>query len=181
MGGVHDSLKRIRDVSKIQNEQIIIVKCSFRTRNYCSEILSFDLVHKRSWPVTLRVTVHDKRDNSKKSKKRHGPPSLSSTSEDKSSEENHRTKKLKRRTNNDENISPKITNIQPLLENNLNLRASSIIPDFDPKSMDMNEWIEIIQYYANSYNWPDSHHNQLSNVKQIKRNGKDMVRYLHRK
>ncbi|KAL1516287.1 hypothetical protein ABEB36_000206 [Hypothenemus hampei] len=31
--------------------------------NYCSEVLSFDLVHKRSRPVTLRVTVHNKRDN----------------------------------------------------------------------------------------------------------------------
>lgn len=38
----------------------------------------------------------------------------------------------------------------------MNLKISTIIPELDPNTMDVIEWIAIRQYNASNYKWPES-------------------------
>lgn len=92
----------------------------------------------------------------KKSRRQRSPTSSESSYTSGDSVHDRKQPKQVKRSRKSVSYTPPrmLVNTQPLLETNL--KTSSIIPDFDPKTIDVNEWVEIIQYNANIYQWSDN-------------------------
>ncbi|XP_023310293.1 PTB domain-containing adapter protein ced-6-like [Anoplophora glabripennis] len=93
----------------------------------------------------------------KKSKRQRSPSSSSSTSSDDDYRGQRNYKQQKKKSKSRSNVSHTPPIIQPhSAQSSQFIAVSNIIPDFDPKFRDINDWIEIIQFNAISYHWSDT-------------------------
>lgn len=58
--------------------------------------------------------------------------------------------------NENDRVSTPSTSSHYTMLNHRNIEPISLIPEFDPIKMQINEWIEIIEYNSKIYDWTDN-------------------------